>query len=335
MGARNGSWWQPVKRHRTTILVVAIIIIVATALIIVGYRLDWTGFNGNSKQGKTLWDWLQLLIIPFVLAIGGYLFNLTVSRNERKAAANRDKTERDIALDNQQEATLQEYINKMSELLLDVHRPLRKSNEDDEVQKIARVRTLTVHPRFNGSRKRSLLQFLYEARLINNDESIIDLSDANLRDADLSYATLCSATMSGADLSDAVLNDAVLNDADLRGANLHGADLSDAKLCNVTMIDADLVIATMIGADLRGADLRGPDLSGPYLSHANLEETDLSRASLNGADLSLAILFSANLEKADLSHANLEGARGFTPEALEKVAKSLEGATMPNGSIHL
>lgn len=326
MKSKLTSW---LKEHLG--LLVIITLCIATVLVFLGYwfQVSWSGF-----LSKTVWDWLQLLVIPAMLAIGGFWLNQVQKSREDKAAEKRAKTELELAEDNQREAALQEYINKMSELLLDVHRPLRKSNEDDEVQKIARVRTLTVLPRLNASRKRSLLQFLYEARLIDNDESIVDLSDANLRDADLSYATLCSATMSGADLSDAVLNDAVLNDADLCGANLHGADLSDAKLCNVTMIDADLVIATMSSADLRGADLRGADLSGADLSHAELEGTDLSRARLNGADLSSAILFSANLEKADLSHANLEGASGFTPEALEKVAKSLEGATMPDGSTH-
>src|SRR5712692_2366904 len=80
------SWWEQIKQHLVTILVVAIIVVVAIALIIVGYRFDWTGFNGNNKSGKTLWDWLQLLIIPAVLAIGGYLFSFNTSRNERKAA---------------------------------------------------------------------------------------------------------------------------------------------------------------------------------------------------------------------------------------------------------
>ncbi|MGZ3611524.1 MAG: hypothetical protein ACXVBU_15830, partial [Ktedonobacteraceae bacterium] len=59
-------------------------------------------------QGKTLWDWLQLLIIPVVLALGGYLFTYTTGR-----------TEREIASDRQCEEALQAYIDKISELLLE------------------------------------------------------------------------------------------------------------------------------------------------------------------------------------------------------------------------
>src|SRR5207249_3544489 len=104
--------------HPVAIVLITLVIALFALIILGGYQFhwDWTGFNGDNKSGKTLWDWLQLLIVPVVLAVGGYLFNFTVSRNERQAAANRDKTEREIASDNQREEALQAYIDKMSEL---------------------------------------------------------------------------------------------------------------------------------------------------------------------------------------------------------------------------
>ena len=62
--------------------------------------------------------------------------------------------------DNQHETALQAYIDKMSELLLEKN--LRNSAKEDEVSKIARVRTLTILPLLDGNRKSSLLKFLYE-----------------------------------------------------------------------------------------------------------------------------------------------------------------------------
>jgi uncharacterized protein YjbI with pentapeptide repeats len=44
----------------------------------------------------------------------------------------------------------------------------------------------------------------------------------------------------------------------------------------------------------------------------------------------LANLLQANLSEADLRGANLSYARDITGEQLEKQAKTLEGATMPN-----
>ncbi len=52
---------------------------------------------------------------------------------------------------------------------------------------------------------------------------------------------------------------------------------------------------------------------------------------LIGADLRKADLFAAGLGDADLSLADLGGAQGVTGDQLEQQAKSLEGATMPNG----
>ena len=46
MMARLRSWWQQIKQHRVAIGVVAITLVVAIALIIMGYNIDGTGFNG-------------------------------------------------------------------------------------------------------------------------------------------------------------------------------------------------------------------------------------------------------------------------------------------------
>lgn len=104
-----------------------------------------------------------MLIVPLVFAIGGFWFNQIQKDREQKAAEQRAKTEQTIAEDNQQEAALQEYINKMSDLLIDEE--LCKPTAKEETRKVARVRTLTVLPRLNGKRKGIVLQFLYDWRL--------------------------------------------------------------------------------------------------------------------------------------------------------------------------
>src|SRR5258708_9197929 len=121
------------------------------------------GSNCFSSSGETflrVWYVLAVISLRNSWAIGGYLFNYTSSRNEQKATQVRDKTERDIASDKQRETALQDYIDKMSELLLDKDHPLRESAPEDEVRKIARVRTLTVLPRLDKARKGRRIQFL-------------------------------------------------------------------------------------------------------------------------------------------------------------------------------
>ncbi len=313
MGAWPRSWWQTIRKP---LLAIGIIVACALAIVLIvgiigGYLFNWnwTGLgpyispphtsNSDFMRSKTLWDWMQLLFIPVVLAVAGFWFN----HRERKAAElrsaaereieqKRAETEQEIASDNQREAALQAYINELSELLL--HENLRESKPEHEVRKIARVRTLTVLRRLDAERKVSVLQFLYESVLIEKDNSIVDLSDADLRSANLVYFDL-----SGADLSEVNLREATLFCANLSGTNLH--------------------LATLTAAVLFKANLNG----------ANLE-----KAFLNGADLSFADLSGANLSEAILYNANLKGAENITTEELEKQTKSLKDATMPDGSIH-
>ncbi len=359
--------WQKIQQHPYIATGIIVIFIALTTFVFLVHLFgwDWTGFNGgypktttkdtvfNGKivngqkttdyeqaPAKTFWDWLQLLLVPLLLAIAGVLFNQIQkdreqraideraerekreteqraerekreteqrAKIERETAETRDKTEREIAADNQREAALQAYLDKMSELLLE--KKLRESAKGDEIRKIARVRTLTVLRGLDTTRKASVLHFLHESDLLDKNKLIINLNGADLSDADLSGADLSGVDLSGVDLS---------------GVELEGADLS--------------------GADLSGADLSGAILGVSYdqISFgrvANLSDADLSRALLSGADLSGtdlsgAILSRADLSDADLSNANLKDATGITTEELEKQAKSLQDATMPDGSIH-
>ena len=269
---RCHSWWPKINQHWRTVLVILTILTIVIALIIVSYRFDWTGFNGNNKSGKTLWDWLQLLIIPFVLAVGGLWFSQVQKDREQKTAEQQAQTERQIAQDDQQEATLQEYINKMSELLLD--RDLCKSTVKDEVRKVARVRTLTVLPRLNGKRKGLVLQFLYEAQLINKGNRIVDLTGADFVRVGSRLEISGPANLSNADLTEARLT----------GANLLGADLRGADLTGVFLEWADLRLVCLEGANLLAVALPGADLSGANLTKAKVTEEQLKEAkSLQGA----------------------------------------------------
>jgi len=93
---------------------------------------------------KTLWDWLQLLIIPIVVAVGGFLF--TQSLNERQQKNEQLRS---------QDASLQGYIDAMEELLLD--RNLGTARSDAEVSSLARARTLTVLNELEPSDPRALV----------------------------------------------------------------------------------------------------------------------------------------------------------------------------------
>jgi hypothetical protein len=307
MRARLRSGWQKIRSgfrsgrkkitHHPFItigIIVVLFVLIAFTFAVNKYGWDWTGFGkGVSKTTTTmitpgttvatetqppkkLWDWLGLLAvlaIPVVVGFGAAWF--TVQQAKVSDKENTDKL---------RETALQGYIDKMSELLLDRDNPLRESKPEDEVRKIARVRTLTILPRLDDVRKGSVLQFLYESSLMDKDKCLIDLSGANLSRATLHYANLSNANLHGADLIEANLNQANLGGAILTGARPHGANLREADLRG-----ANLSRATLYGADLSNAQLNNANLSDTYLNKANLISANLTEVNLIRANLSRTI----------------------------------------------
>jgi uncharacterized protein YjbI with pentapeptide repeats len=290
-------------------------------ILIGGYyfKWEWTGFTDYAypkldgvefHRRKTLWDWLQLLIIPSVLAGAALLFN-----------AQSTQTQLDITTDDQREAALQAYIDKMSELLLD--RKLRTSEEGTEIRSVARTRTLSTLRQLDSTRKGQVLQFLQESGLISRTDTIIVLSGANLRnltleaanfegpsfqETDLQGANLSWANLQGANLSWANLEDANLRQIELRGANLQGANLREAGVQVADLQGANLADASFIEADLERANFQEANLRGSNFGGANLQE-----ANFQGADLQGVNLADANIRGANFQGANLIGAF-ITPE---------------------
>jgi hypothetical protein len=199
-----------------------------------------TGFGD-----KTVWDVLQLLIVPLALAAIGFWFTWQQDVRQQDLEKRRDASERKIEEQRAQDAALQAYLDEMSSLLLTVG-SLRESEEGSEERTLARARTITVLERLDPQRKTEVLQFLVEAKLVQSvgeRAPIITLSGADLK------GVLLEANLRCADLSDADLSGAQL-DGDLSDANLSGADLSGA------WVSADLEGALLTGADLSGALIR-------------------------------------------------------------------------------
>jgi hypothetical protein len=329
------SWW---RDHWIALALVALVVVIAT-ITILGYWLRWA-------WTELLWRWLELLIIPVVLAVGAFWFNrqerraqnaIETRRQESAQALAREErdSDREIAEDRAREDVLQRYLDRMSELVLDKN--LRDSKRGDAVRATARARTLTALRSLDGGRKGELVRFLCDSDLIgelvreeseyDRVENIIDLQFANLSGARLGSVNLVNANLFHANLSDANLHGANLSGANLVGAHLVNATLVIADLSGANLVGAHLVNATLFRATLVNADLSGTDLSGANLRGAILSGTILSRAHLRGANLSRAILSRIILNGVSLSYAE-----GWTNEQLAQ-AGSLVGATMPDGTV--
>lgn len=170
---------------------------------------------------KPLWDVLKVLAVPITVGAAVPLLNWL-----------QKKRELDVGNQRAQDAALQAYLDQMSQLLTDNERPLGEVPPGDSLSTVARARTLSVLSRLDGSRKtgsvgsvlrdrkRSVLEFLYESGLIDQDQVI--LAESNLLKRRHNIVSLEQADLRKVNLS--MVN---LQGANLQGANLRKADLRE------------------------------------------------------------------------------------------------------------
>jgi uncharacterized protein YjbI with pentapeptide repeats len=352
----------PAQATWTKYLLYGGLVLIGGALL---FSLVQTVRAGNTGfETKTLWDWMELLIVPIFLAGGAFFLEHSERKAEQQRAAGQknledqraqDRTtteqiradkqkelEQAILKDGQQEAALQGYLDRMADLLL---KEKLRVTENEELKKISRIQTLTVLRGLDGARKGMVLRFLWEAELLAREHPVIELTGADLSYAELFQADLSGADLSGVDLKEAKLRYARLQGTNLRRANLHSADIMYADLSGADLSQAELGEAKLNGATLtdkaklQSARLHHARLVGAFLQGADLSLSYLKDAKLNGAHLNEANLRQANLSGADLTGADLTGARLdratltdalVTTEQLA-TARSWKGAILPAG----
>jgi uncharacterized protein YjbI with pentapeptide repeats len=273
----------------------------------------------------TIRSWLELLVVPLALVVIGFLFSAQQDARQQRIENQRAEAERELAVQRAQDEALQAYLDQMSQLILE--RKLLEAEPGDPVHTLAQARTSTVILRLDAEHNESVTRFLSNSGLaVRSDPGLVAVGPTGqlvvpsaastrlLSRIALPHAPLSGANLYAADLSTADLSGAVLTEAQLYGAYLKNTFLSGANLS---------------GANLSDADLPGAVLEGANLSDASLGFANLRNARLRNANLSGAYLGEANLSGANLPGAVLEGAN-VTDKQLDQ-ARSLDGATMPNG----
>ncbi len=206
-------------------------------------RPAWTGF-----AGRTLWDWISLLAVPMVVGFATVLINAV---------------QQDLADDRAAEAAFQQYIDRVTALVLDAPEGVAP----DTVNAIGRAQTMAVLRLVEGERAGRALAFLAELDLLRRfaiSFEGIDLNGAELKGIDFSGVDFEGADLTGADLEGGHFENADFEECDLEGVDLKGAILRGAGFENTRLA----------GAELSGADLRYADLS----SAAGLTSRQLAQA---------------------------------------------------------
>ena len=194
------------------------------------------------QPSKTVWDWLQLLIVPAMLVAVAVGYNAEASSREHHREDHRIKEDRALARSGQEDATLLSYFTQMDDLMLNGKVVL--SEPPSASAAVALNLTRAVIRRVHGRRRAEVLLFLKTAGLW---PSLVDRGLTNL-----------GIDLRGLDFSDTVLRDLSLKDVDLRDARFDGA--------------------TLIRVDFTGADLRGTSFRKANLITVDFTLTNLRRA---------------------------------------------------------
>ncbi len=190
---------------------------------------------------KTLWDWMQLLIIPIALVIISTVLSKIQKEREEERAASQKIREEEIAAKIEYENAFQIYLKNLSDLILEHN--LLTSDEGHIVRALASTRTRTTLRVLDGERRGRVIRFLYDTGLIDTDKKIISTKDLDLY----------GANMIGFHFKNACLTNACLDNSDFRGAKMDNVNLSKASLKKAILRDADFENADLTGISLSEA----------------------------------------------------------------------------------
>lgn len=265
--------------------------------------------RGEKKSG---WDKAAVI----VQAIGGLAIFVSLAAlfigvrqfNEQQG------TNAKNLVNQQHQATLNTYLDDMSDLVL--NHQLTTSGPNSAITAIAIARTATALRNLDGPSKGILLRFLWEAGLILRPNPIldlyeVDLSGAVLQGANLYQVYLSPLNLTGANFDDAHLEGAYLNGSVLIQARLEYADLS----CRSQKVCTELSGAYLMRADLTHANLTDANLMGAELDGANLNRATLAGANLHDALYNARPLKVTNAQGEMVTDMPTRWPAGFNPQA--------------------
>jgi uncharacterized protein YjbI with pentapeptide repeats len=303
-------------------------------------RAVWqrTGF-----AGKTLWDWLQLLIVPLVLALAAFALNAAQADRDREQDVRQAAQERRVAEDRAREDALRSYLQQISDLITD-HGLSSASHRGTglDVRTLARTLTVTTLRRLDAERKSLVLRFLLEGDLITGTTTWLKSPDGRVPiETRLPQVSLAGADLQGVAVPRFLQRRTGPNArgqyevvaASFQGADLRDADFRETHLNGVSLLNADLSGADFRQANLRGADFRFACISRAQFARITVGErgddaytVDFAAVRGRDVDFSGADLTDATFVNARLTEVNLESAkttrtrwpRGWTDTGLKE-----------------
>ncbi len=261
-----------------TILIKVIPIIVLCSIAIIFFIIAYwafypteapieTGFDKYNEaksgpRGKTLWDWMNLLVVPVLIALTAWSFKEIEKRNTQSSERERAQNE-----------TLDSFIKIMTELI--INNKLISQTPSPESKIIARTRIMLALSNLDRMKKGQVLQFLFESSLINQEPKI------NLNGGDIKNAVLDGIVLSSSEIKGAYFNKASIKNSNLSNANFTSCNFSEANFSNSLMENTDLSYSNLTSAKLRNINLDSINFEGAVLTKADLRGSSITQNQLD------------------------------------------------------
>ncbi len=256
--------------------------------------------------GKTLWDILEILVVPVAIALVAIWFQSSERKQEQIIAENRI-----------QEETLRDYFKEMERLFLDYDLRNKIPDDESEIFKIANVITVTTLRRLERDRRNTVFQFLRDAYI---DRYV--LRRAYMEGIDLSGCNLFGINLRLAKLKNSNLSYTRVDETNFEWAELAGCNFTGADILDTSFGDIDMSKAKFDNAELDGCVFSGTNLSNASFVNAKLEWIDIASTKLENTDFTRAKLKDVNftdeqLAKIKLTKEQIESAKLLSSRKLK------------------
>ncbi len=296
------SW---LKKWQVWAFVLLLLFIAVLVVFIRNTSFDWRPYDSSTQnvRNPTLWDFLELFIIPTFLVLGGFALDRVNRQRERerqkleaeknqKEVAHREKLKEDIERERYQRINLREFMDRIESLYTGKGEELFNINEPARVT--ARARIKHVLHQADMKRKQHVIDFLLDSSLAlvthGQDKKCSLLEGFSLEQTDF-----CGLKMRGIDLTHVNLKGAHFeNSSDLSDACLLNANVSGTNFSETLLSDANL---SRVHANVESNENRE---NQTFFSHSQMERCDLSHAELWNVQFDNVTLIEAKFHAAYL-----------------------------------
>ncbi|MCA9941861.1 MAG: pentapeptide repeat-containing protein [Ardenticatenaceae bacterium] len=267
---------------------------------------------GFYQPPKTVWDILEVIILPAVVAL--VIFHLDKrDKNVKQQIANEER--RQIALTG--------FIDRVSDLVLNHFegQRLEENRNAKQIYNMLRAWLTEIVKDLDGVRKGQLVQLLHGFELLssmqyeendneNNELKAIldgvDFSGVILKSAKLEEIDLLNASMEDADLKDVELRNSQFKNTNLSRANLNNVNLTDSCLNSVFFENSTFENVQLNNALIEVVNFSNTHFTKVYLNHARVSQNNEWDTEIKSIHADNAIWTDVRLDEANLDNAFLE-----------------------------